>query len=103
MPLGPQLRIQETQLIQLPLPNLILMSHHLIHIPINTQIPAPGELRPGRIQPERKPARKRLRILRKRREGVDDLAPVLGGHEAGMDGEDAEVGILWIGTIFCLV
>ena len=101
MSLRPQLCIQETQLDQLSLLDLIRMSHHLIHIPINAQIPAPGKLSPRRIQPKQKPARKRLCILRKRREGVDDLAPIIGSHDARMDGEDADVRILWIA--FCFV
>ena len=96
MSLRSQLCIQETQLVQLPLPDLIRMSLHLVHIPINTQIPAPGKFSLRRIQPEQKTARKRLCILRKRREGVDDLAPIIGGHDAGMDGEDADVRVLWI-------
>ena len=75
------------------------MSFHLVDVPIDTQIPAPGEVSLGRIQPERKASRKCLFILRKRREGVDDHAPIIGSHDAGMDGEDADVRILWLAFV----
>ena len=83
-------------MVQLAFLDLIRMSFHLLDIPVDTQIAAPGEVRPGRIEPEQKAARECLFILRKRREGVDDRAPIVGSHDAGMDGEDTDVGIFWM-------
>ena len=101
MSLGAQLCVQETQLVQLAFLDLIRMSFQLVDIPIDAQKPTLDEVRLGRIQPEGKAARKRLCILRKRRESVDDHAPIFGSHDAGMDGEDTDVRILW--TAFVLV
>ncbi len=98
MSLRTQLRIQKPQPIQLTLLNLILMSFHLAHIPINAQKPTLEELSRGCIQPKRDTARERLRILCKRRKGVHDCATIVSGNDAGMEGEDAEIGVLW-GTL----
>ena len=70
------------------------MGFHFIHVPIDAQIPTIQEFSLGRIQPKRQAAREGLCILCKRREDVDDLATVISSNDAGMDGEDADVGVL---------
>lgn len=80
-------------MIQLPLLNLLRMRLHLLHIPANAQIPAPQEISPGRIEVKRDTTHKCLFVLCEGREGVDDRATVVGCNDAGMDGEDADVGV----------
>lgn len=97
MSLRAQSCIQHTQMVQLAIPDLIRIGFHLIHIPIDAHIPTLEEVRPGRIQPQREAARERLFILGERRQGVIDRAPIIGGDDTGVDGEDAHV------EVFCVV
>lgn len=87
-----QLCIQETKLIQFALLDFIGMGLHFIHVPVDTQVSTFEEVRLGRGQPKRNTPRERLLILREWREHVDDRAAIVSRHQAGMDGEEADVG-----------
>lgn len=81
-------------MIQFAFFDLIRMSFHLVHVPIDTQIPTVEEASLGCIQPKRHTARERLLILPKRSKCVEDFATILRSNDAGVDGKDAEIRVL---------
>ena len=95
MALRPKLTIQKPQLRQLARLNLALMLHQLLNIPVRAHEASLQEIRSCSVEPERQSPRESLRVFGERREGVDDHASVIGGDDAGVEGEGSE------GWVFC--
>jgi len=71
------------------------MRFHLIDIPIDAQKASSKEVSLWCGKPKKYTACKRLRVLCKGREGVNNHAPIRGLDNAGMKGENTKLGILW--------